>query len=102
MNETGSAGPAEGTPAAATPRRPPSWTTARRPGVTTSRTRRAVGGGDHAGARTGGGSNGSPIPATARRTRSPGASSAYGGVSGEKSVTPVRPTSCHPPGDAVG
>ena len=36
-NENRSAGPARGTPAAATPRRPPSWTTARSPGAITSR-----------------------------------------------------------------
>ena len=54
--ETGSAGPARGRPMAATPRRPPSCTTARSPGATTSKTGRAPAGGDHVGGSTTAGS----------------------------------------------
>ena len=68
--------PGARTPTAATSCRPPSWSTARKPGVTTSRTRRAPSGGDHTGGSDTGGVTRSSTPATANWTRSPGARAA--------------------------
>ena len=101
--EQGSAGPAAGTPMAASPRRPASWSTDRSPAASTVKTGRAVGGNDGVASTVIGDA---PLTggswATVNCTRSPGARRAYGGRLGVKNVMLVRPISCHPPGEVVG
>ena len=73
-----------------------------KPGATISNTARASGGTDHDGGRTAPGSATSSGSATVNWTRSPGASTAYGGPPALNRGNPVRPTRCQPPGDTVG